>query len=67
MAKFKVTRPDMTLELKLKGLNLETWDYLKQFTIIHEGTLSASPPSASPASNIVIYDDSGLEREGGEA
>ncbi|KAJ8623992.1 hypothetical protein MRB53_032522 [Persea americana] len=34
-AKFKVTRPDMTLELKLKGLNLGTWDSLKQFNNIH--------------------------------
>ncbi|XXG70555.1 hypothetical protein AAC387_Pa07g0006 [Persea americana] len=62
MAKFKVTRPDMTLELKLKGLNLETWDSLKQFINIHEGT-----PFASPTSKIVIYDDSGLDSEGGEA
>ncbi|KAJ8632628.1 hypothetical protein MRB53_025964 [Persea americana] len=29
MVKFKVTRPDMKLELKLKGLNLESWDLLK--------------------------------------
>ncbi|XXG50699.1 hypothetical protein AAC387_Pa02g4649 [Persea americana] len=31
MAKFKVVRPNMRLELKLRGLNLDSWTFLQQF------------------------------------
>lgn len=42
----------MKIELKLKGLNLESWDLLKQFINIQEG--KPSPPTPS---KIVIYND----------
>lgn len=60
MAMFKITRPDMKLELKMKGLNLAFWEFLQQFLNIREGM-----QTHQLSSKIVIHDDDDLECEGG--
>lgn len=62
MAKFKVVRPNMRLELKLRGLNLDSWTFLQQFLTLQEG-MSSSPMNLK----IVPYEDTDMECDGGEA